>query len=95
MAALGDVEHHRRIVDAVVAERARLSAALAERGWTVTPSHANFVCAVPPQGTAAEAAAGLRARGVLVRVFSIGERGLVRVTVGTPEENSAFLAALG
>jgi histidinol-phosphate aminotransferase len=95
LAALADVEHHRRLVEHVIAERARLSSALSERGWAVTPSHANFVCAVPPRGTAAETAAQLREKRVLVRFFPSGDRGRVRITVGTTHENDALLAALG
>ena len=91
LAALADVEHHRRIVDQVVSERSRLEAALEEAGWLVTPSQANFVCAVPPSGTSADAAAGLRERRVLVRCFATG----LRITVGTAAENDALLAALG
>ena len=95
LAALGDVEHHRHIVEHVISERARLTTALTERGWSVTPSHANFVCAVPPRGTAEEAAAELRRNRVLVRFFTTGERGQVRITVGTAHENDALIAALG
>jgi histidinol-phosphate aminotransferase len=95
VAALGDVEHHRRLVADVVAQRERLTAALTDRGWSVTPSHANFVCAVPPRATAAEVAAELRERRVLVRCFTAGGRGEIRITVGTAAENDALLAALG
>jgi histidinol-phosphate aminotransferase len=94
LAALEDTEHHRRLVAEVIAERGRLSAALGGMGWSLTPSQANFVSAVPPAGTAAEAAARLRERGVLVRCFTAGERGRVRITVGTAAENDALLAAL-
>jgi histidinol-phosphate aminotransferase len=94
LAALEDSDHHRRLVDHVVSERTRLTTALTARGWLVTPSHANFVCAVPPSGTAAEIAAALRERRVLVRCFGAGERGLVRITVGTAAEIDALLAAL-
>jgi histidinol-phosphate aminotransferase len=95
LAALGDIEHHRRLVGEVISERARLTTALTERGWSVTPSHANFVCAVPPRGTAAEAAAELREKRVLVRFFTTGAQGRIRITVGTAHENDALLAALG
>ncbi len=95
VAALEDEDHHRRIVDSVLSERGRLTAALAERGWTVVPSHANFVCCVPPSGSAADAAARLRRRRVLVRCFEGGEHGLLRITVGTSAENDALLAAVG
>ena len=46
----------------------------AERGWSLTPSHANFVCGVPPGGSAAEVTAALRDRGVLVRCLTSGGR---------------------
>ncbi|MBJ7593401.1 MAG: histidinol-phosphate transaminase [Candidatus Dormibacteraeota bacterium] len=95
LAALEDIDHHRRLVEQVVAERARISTALADRGWVVTPSHANFVCAVPPTGTAAEATAQLRDRRVLVRCFATPDRGSVRITVGNVAENDALIAALG
>jgi histidinol-phosphate aminotransferase len=94
LAALADVEHHRRLIDEVVSERGRLSQALVERGWSLTPSQANFVCGVPPQGGAAEVTAGLRDRGVLVRCLTAGGIGRVRITVGLPAENDALLAAL-
>jgi histidinol-phosphate/aromatic aminotransferase/cobyric acid decarboxylase-like protein len=61
----------------------------------VVPSHANFVCCVPPSGSAADAAARLRRRRVLVRCFEGGEHGLLRITVGTSAENDALLAAVG
>jgi histidinol-phosphate aminotransferase len=94
LAALGDVEHHRRLVSHVASERDRLNRTLAERGWAVTRSQANFVCAAPPERTATEVAARLREKGVLVRVFAAGERGLLRITIGSAVENDAFLAAL-
>jgi histidinol-phosphate/aromatic aminotransferase/cobyric acid decarboxylase-like protein len=31
---------------------------------------------------------------VLVRCFDIGDRGLLRITVGSPPENDALLAAI-
>ncbi len=94
LAALADVDHHRHLVEHVISERDRLTRALTERGWSVTPSQANFVCAVPPRVTAAEVAAHLRERRILVRFFSGGERGQVRITVGTVQENDALLSAI-
>lgn len=93
-AALADHAHHRGLVQDVISERQRLTEALADRGWQVTPSHANFICARPGTGSAASVAAGLRARRVLVRCFGAGDAGMLRITVGTPAENNALLAAL-
>ena len=93
-AALADRDHHSALVAHVVAERSRLRAELEERGWDVLPSHANFLCALPPSGTAAEVAEQLRRSRVLVRHFDDRGRGLLRITIGTAAETDALLAAL-
>ena len=93
-AALDDAAHHSRIVESVLSERRRLTEQFTARGWQLTPSQANFICAVPPTGTARETAEVLRAARVLVRCFDDGGRGLLRITVGSPAENDALLAAI-
>jgi histidinol-phosphate aminotransferase len=94
VAALDDEGHHRRVVDSVLSERSRLADGLTNLGWTVVPPHANFVCCVPPSGSAAAMAAHLREQRILVRCFARGRSGLLRITVGTPAENDALLAAV-
>ncbi|WP_242608106.1 histidinol-phosphate transaminase [Xylanimonas ulmi] len=75
-------------VDALVAERARVVAALREQGWDLPESQANFVWF--PLGEATmERAAQAREAGVLVRPFA-GDG--LRVSVGEVEANDAFLA---
>lgn len=75
---------------AVVAERERVTAALADLGQPVPNSHANFVWL--PLGPAALEFAGFcEARGVIVRPFA-GDG--ARVTIGRPDENDAFLSAV-
>jgi histidinol-phosphate aminotransferase len=85
-----------RRVASLVEERGRLFAALAGiDGITVFPSGANFLLfRVHGDGRAVWKA--LLAEGVLVRDFSRWPRldECLRVTVGTPSENDAFLAAL-
>ena len=90
VAALGCEDEVRRRCAAVTAERTRLTAALRERGLTVSDSQANFVW-LPVGNEAADLAAALEARAVITRPFA-GEG--VRVSVGTPEENDVFLDAL-
>jgi histidinol-phosphate aminotransferase len=81
---------------AIVGERERVLARLGELpGVTVYPSRANFFLirtARPGDGVFR----GLLERGILVRDFSRTPAlaNCLRVTVGTPEENEAFLAAL-
>lgn len=77
-------------------ERARLQGALAALdGVTPFASDANFI--LFRVGAAKPVFEGLKARGVLVKNLdgahpALG--GCLRVTVGTPEENARFLAAL-
>jgi histidinol-phosphate aminotransferase len=80
----------------LVQERERLRAALdAVDGVTVFPSGANFLL-VRVHGEGHALWQRLVDRGVLVRDFSRWPRleECLRVTVGTPEENDAFLTAL-
>jgi histidinol-phosphate aminotransferase len=93
-AALHDQAHHSRLVESVLSERRRLGEELSRRGWRVTPSHTNFVCATPPSGTARGAAERLRHNRVLVRCFDDRDGGLLRITVGSPVETDALLAAI-
>ncbi|MGY1886419.1 MULTISPECIES: histidinol-phosphate transaminase [unclassified Blastococcus] len=90
VAALASEDEVRVRCAAVVTERERLTAALRDRGLEVADSQANFVW-LPTGERTAELAAALEARAVITRPFA-GEG--IRVTVGTPEEDDAFLAAL-
>ncbi len=81
-------------VERIVAERERLSVALAARADVeVFPSVANFL--LVRVDDAAATYAGLLARGVLVRRQDHlpGLAGCLRVSVGAPAENDAFLNA--
>ena len=83
-------------VAALVEERGRLFAALAEMpGLSVVPSGANFLL-VRVDGDAHNLWSRLLDRGVLVRDFSnrAGVEGCFRITVGNPAENDEFLAAI-
>jgi histidinol-phosphate aminotransferase len=96
-AAIEDQEYARGTWALVRAERERLTRALEGFGWRVLPSHANFVLAAVPgeRGGAARVHADLKARGVLVRFFGLpGLDDKLRVTVGTPADTDALLAAL-
>jgi len=87
----------RCIVESVVAERARMTAAIdALRGFEVTPSQANFLWVRTDQ-PAQLVFENLKTRGILVRSFHARGGRLsnqLRVTIGLPSENDALLAAL-
>jgi len=77
----------------VVAERPVLAAALAARGFEVFPSQANLVLIRTTDATALWWR--LMDAGISVRLFDAGPlAGCLRITVGTPAETQALLAAV-
>lgn len=96
LAALGHSGEMEARAARLVAERQRLAAALSSRAVESWPSAANFILFRPRHLGAKEVWEGLLARSVLVRDVSSFPRleGCLRVTVGTREEDDAFLAAL-
>ena len=94
---LGCVWRRDEAVAAILAERARMEEAMdAMPGVKRLPSSANFILFEVGAGDAAPGWERLKRRGVMVRRFPSEPalRRYLRVTVGTPEENDAFLAAL-
>jgi histidinol-phosphate aminotransferase len=93
--ALDFVDEMRARVEAIVAERERLTGVLAAMdGVEVFPSGANFV--LVRLAGAHGVWQALLEKDVLVRDFSRWPRleDCLRVTVGRPEENDAFLTAM-
>jgi histidinol-phosphate aminotransferase len=94
---------HREAFDAqaraIRTARAELDAGLRRLdGLTVYPSEANFILFRVPDGRAGGIFAGLRQAGILIKNLDGSApalRDCLRVTVGRPEENAAFLDALG
>ncbi len=89
-AALRHADETLASVADLAAERRRVSAALHQMGFQVIPSDANFVLF----GLFADAAKAWEhylADGVLIR--DVGIPGYLRVTIGLPAENDAFLTA--
>jgi histidinol-phosphate aminotransferase len=80
----------------LVEERGRVAAALSELPVDTWPSGANFVLFRPRARDGRDVWQGLLDRSVLVRDCSSwpGLDGCLRVTIGTPGEDDAFLTAL-
>ena len=95
-AALDDQAYAREHWALVRSERERVSAELARRGFSVIPSQGNFVLATTPGAAYARPLyEAMKGRGVLVRFFEKpGLNDRLRITIGTPNENTAMLAAL-
>ncbi len=80
-----------RMVGAIRGERQRVAAALTALGYHVWPSETNFLL-FGGVSRPHDVWRSLLDRGVLVRDLAI--EGSLRVSVGTPAENDAFLGAL-
>ena len=89
IASLGSEDALLERVDAIVAERTRVQDELAEQGWQLPVSQANFVWLRLGERTAGFAERCEQA-GVVVRPFA-GEG--VRVSIGETEANDLFLKA--
>jgi histidinol-phosphate aminotransferase len=95
-AALSDTDWLEQMRKRIIDSRAHLTAGLQARGFEVLPSQANFVFAFHPAHAGAQLAAQLRAQRILVRQFARPQRiaDFLRITIGTPEQCDALLAAL-
>lgn len=82
----------------ICAERAQVSNRLNElEGIVAYPSAANFILFKTPKDRATDIFSSLKQQGVLIKNLSAHGGVLadcLRVTIGKPEENAAFLAAL-
>jgi len=95
VAALDDVATMRANVAKIRSERERLSAALRGMGLFVYPSQTNFVSVVCQDPSPKAFAAALAHDGILVRTFGDPRlRDWLRITVGTPEQNSRVLEGI-
>ena len=94
--ALDHLDDMERRVAHLVEERGRVAAALDELDVDQWPSAANFILFRPRHRSGEDVWQALVDRSVLVRNCSSwpGLDDCLRVTLGTPDENDAFLAAL-
>jgi len=79
-------------IELLISERERVELALAQAGYRVLPSSANFLLFSGFKGEATEIWQAFLDRGILIR--DVGLRGFLRVTIGAPTENDQFIAAL-
>jgi histidinol-phosphate aminotransferase len=98
IASLDDLDYLRDGVARIVADRDALSDQLRELpGVTPFDSKTNFILARLPVENAGPVVTELARRGILVRHFgnpALGLTDCLRVSVGTTEENEAFIIAL-
>lgn len=95
-AALSFTAEMEERVSLIKSERSRIESALSALDIEVWPSGSNFILFRPRTADALDVWKSLLAAGILVRDCSSWARleGCLRVTVGAPDENTAFLAAM-
>jgi histidinol-phosphate aminotransferase len=94
-AALEDLPWMTRNARRIQRSRQRLTCALKRMGYQVYPSHANFVLARKPGQDLKPVYEELKRHKILVRYFDVpGLQDCLRVTVGTPKEIAALIAAM-
>ncbi|MGS1016899.1 histidinol-phosphate transaminase [Allosphingosinicella humi] len=97
-AALGDQRYGDWVRTHAIVWRGKMAAALTELGIAVVPSVTNFLLLHFPAGsrlTSQQLAAHLLGQGIIPRPLGVsGPNNCLRITVGTEEENLAFLAAV-
>ena len=93
LAAINDTDHIQRVVENNALQSRVLAQGLSALGYRVVPTSANFLfCDLGED--AADAANRLQDEGVAVRPLGHwGAPNCIRVTIGTPEQNQAFLQA--
>ena len=94
-AAIRDRDYYAGLRSKILATRGRLSVALAELGFRVTPSHANFLWCQRDNRPVKPIYEALKARKILVRYMDYVDYGDgLRITVGTRSEIEKLLVAL-
>ena len=94
-AAIEDAEHFERTRQAVIASRDTMARQLAQLGFEVLPSTANFIFARHPRHDAGALAKALRERSIIVRHFRLPRiEQFLRITVGTDAQCTALVSAL-
>ncbi|MDP9263824.1 MAG: histidinol-phosphate transaminase [Acidobacteriota bacterium] len=94
LAAFGDTAHVQKAVENNTSEAPRLAQELSALGLAPIPTYANFLYLDVGEESIAFARR-MQAEGIIVRALSAwGAPNAIRVTVGAPEHNRAFLAAL-
>lgn len=95
VASVEDDAYFRESCNHVMAVRDTLVAQLQSLGFEVLPSAANFIFVQHPQRSGLDLSTRLRERAIIVRHFKLPRiDNFMRITVGTPEQCAALVAAL-
>jgi histidinol-phosphate aminotransferase len=96
LASVEDEAHFQQSCERVIRTREALVPQLQALGFVVLPSAANFIFARHPGRDAAQLAAALRERAIIVRHFKLPRIDqFLRITIGTDEQCARLVQAFG
>ena len=94
-AAFADRDYFNARCREIIEQRSKLAGELAELGFRIIPSQANFLFVSPPDEDGERCFKLLRDEAVVVRYFPKAAGGrYVRITIGTPEECARLMEVL-
>jgi histidinol-phosphate aminotransferase len=92
---MADREHFETTRQAVINSREILTRQLQALGFDILPSAANFIFTRHPKHDAAQLAAALRSRSIIVRHFKLPRIDQhLRITIGTDAQCASLVRAL-
>jgi histidinol-phosphate aminotransferase len=95
VASYGDESYFQKTTAAIIDSREQMTAALQKLGFSVLPSHANFIFARHASYGAEQLAAGLRERSIIVRHFKHPRvNQYLRISIGNPDECRMLIQTL-
>jgi histidinol-phosphate aminotransferase len=95
VASYGDESYFQKTTAAIIDSREQMTAALQTLGFSVLPSHANFIFARHASYGAEQLAAGLRERAIIVRHFKHARvNQYLRISIGNPDECRMLIQTL-
>lgn len=93
--ALKDEDYYRQTWEKIISTRERVCSKLAEAGFEIVASQANFIFISHPKAAAKDIFSELRDKGILVRYFNKPRiDNCLRVSIGTDVEMDAFIEAV-
>lgn len=95
VASYSDEAYFQQTRTAIIESREQMTAALKKLGFSVLPSHANFIFARHASHAASHLAAGLRERAIIVRHFNHPRiNQYLRISIGNPDECKTLIQTL-
>lgn len=94
-ASYGDEDYFQKTTAAIIESREQMTDALEKLGFSVLPSRTNFIFARHASHDAAQLAAGLRERAIIVRHFNHPRiNQYLRISIGNPDECRMLIQTL-